>query len=134
MGYQRVIPRDLFNESKLLKCLGQLALLLHDGKDIRWPLRLSHDNPESGFEIEQDMSSGGLYCLNLNLYLNDREVELQTVMNSKQPYPLLFLKWGEGEEHAGDGEVFNDDGSLADEFKQWLDSVTEEASCKNTGK
>lgn len=30
--YQRVIPRDLFNEAKLLKCLGRLSLFIHDGK------------------------------------------------------------------------------------------------------
>ncbi len=29
--YTRVIPRDLFNEAKLLKCIGRLVLLIHDG-------------------------------------------------------------------------------------------------------
>ena len=33
MTYRRVLPRDLFNEAKLLKCLGQLALIIHDGQD-----------------------------------------------------------------------------------------------------
>ena len=30
MSYARVIPRDLFNEANLLKCLGKVALILMD--------------------------------------------------------------------------------------------------------
>lgn len=29
-NYFRVLPRDLFNEAKLLKCVGRLCLLIHD--------------------------------------------------------------------------------------------------------
>ena len=28
--YTRVLPRDLFNEAKLMKCMGLLTLLIHD--------------------------------------------------------------------------------------------------------
>ena len=31
--YERVIPRDLFNEAKLLKCVGLLVLKIHDGEN-----------------------------------------------------------------------------------------------------
>ena len=33
MSYTRETPRDLFNESKLLKCLGQLSLIIHNTVD-----------------------------------------------------------------------------------------------------
>jgi hypothetical protein len=116
MSYTRVIPRDLFNEAKLLKCLGQLALLLHEGKGIRWPLWLVFADPEKGFVIDQNTASGGLFCTNLTLYLKEMEVCLFSVYNSKSPFPLLFDGGNDGE-----GDVFNDDGSLSEEFSQWLD-------------
>lgn len=40
-SYRRVLPRDLFNEAKLLKCLGQLSLMIHDGK---CELRVEHSD------------------------------------------------------------------------------------------
>ena len=88
MAYSRVIPRDLFNESKLLKCLGGLALLLHDHEG-RGPLSLEHEDPETGFVIEQDEASGDLYCTNLTLYLHgEQAIAIWLNYNSKQPYPL----------------------------------------------
>ncbi len=30
MTYHRVLPRDAFNEAKLLKCIGKLTLLIED--------------------------------------------------------------------------------------------------------
>ncbi len=120
MSYQRVIPRDLFNESKLLKCLGQLSLLLHDEVDIRWPLRLLHE-PSDGFFIDQRPSDGALYCSNLILFLEyeDRDTEiidLVSLYNNKDPYPLMFDDGGGNEER-----VFDDEGQLSYEFVKWLD-------------
>lgn len=109
MSYTRVIPRDLFNEAKLLKCLGQLALLIHDGKAGN--LKVKHRRPDKGFVVHQDPSSGGLYCYNLRFTLNKVEVEVATNYNSKAPYPLGYCF---NDEY---GEVFNDDGSFTDEFK-----------------
>jgi hypothetical protein len=110
MPYKRVLPRDLFNESKLLKCLGQLALILHDyGR--RYPLRLEHERPSRGFMIERDPADGGLYCVNLNLYHRDgRRIELSTNYNSKSPYPLFFILEDES------GAVFTDDGKFDQDF------------------
>ncbi len=120
--YRREIPRDLFNEAKLLKCLGQLSLILHDAVGIRWPLRLEHDDSEHpGFVIEQDASSGDIYCNNLSLYLGDKgEIELTTPLNSREPYPLMYQAWWD----EGQGNVFTDDGKLSEEFKEWLDHTT----------
>lgn len=117
MSYERVIPRDLFNESKLLKCLGQLALLLHIYEG-RWPVSLHHEDPESGFRIEQDQLTGELECTNLVLTLDisGEIITLGSTYNSKEPYPLNFLS----EDEQTSGEVFNDDGSFADEFLKFI--------------
>jgi hypothetical protein len=40
----------------MLKCLGQLALLIHDGK--AGSLTLEHDDCSAGFAIEQDDNDG----------------------------------------------------------------------------
>lgn len=114
MSYFRVIPRDLFNEAKLLKCLGQLALAIHNG--VRWPLRLEHESAESGFQIEQDTTDGGLFCSNLILYCGTQFIELHTPLNSKSAYPLQF---------DGVEPVFDRDGGFSDEFVRFLDGWAE---------
>jgi len=119
MSFRREIPRDLFNESKLLKCMGQLALILHDGMGVRWPLTLEHDEESfAGFLIEREFGHDGLFVANMRLLLDGEEVPVYTAYNSKEPYPLYFIKDGD------DGEVFTKDGKLSDEFKDWLDSQT----------
>jgi hypothetical protein len=88
--YQRVLPRDLFNESKLLKCLGQLALLLHDGY---YP-DLSIDYDGGAFEILQDNSDGSLICTNFSLCCGEKSFYLYVPYNDKSAYPLL-LGWND---------------------------------------
>lgn len=117
MSYTRVIPRDLFNEAKLLKCLGQLALLIHDGVKIPRGLSIEHADPTEGFRIEQDGSDGSLYCANLCVFCNGCAISLRTPLNSKDAYPLWFTV---GEE---EGRVFNEDGTLSDEFRQVLSNA-----------
>lgn len=118
MSYQRVIPRDLFNEAKLLKCLGQLALLIHDGVRIPRGLTLEHETPEDGFQIEQNQDSGALYCCNLECFCDGRLIGLSTPYNSKDAFPLRFVRGDDDE-----GRVFNEDGSLSDEFRELLAKV-----------
>lgn len=114
MSYRRVLPRDLFNEAKLLKCLGQLALIAHNG--VKWPLGVTA--AERGFRIEQDENDGGLYVANLRVYAGRRRLTLRSNYNSKAPYPLSFH-----DDRFGTGPVFNDDGTLAPEFAAYLDCL-----------
>lgn len=121
MSHQRVIPRDLFNESKLLKCMGQLSLIIHDEKHPQYPLRLEHNDADyPGFNIELDGEFHNLYVTNLTLFFKDTEIRLGSRYNSKDAYPLHFIN-DDGEE----GEVFNDDGTLSQEFKDFLDTLME---------
>lgn len=55
--YGRVIPRDLFNEAKLLKCMGQLCLRIHNNDNL--PAKMSADHDGSPFKIDL-MDEGSL--------------------------------------------------------------------------
>lgn len=123
--YTRVIPRDLFNESKLLKCMGQLALLIHEGKGGKWGLSLHHINDEPhevGFEIHQNLATGGPYVNNLTLSFagDERELNVECDYNSKRPYPLLL--------HDPNVicDVFTDDGKFSEKSKDYLDTLMKE--------
>jgi hypothetical protein len=124
--YQRVIPRDLFNEAKLLKCLGQLALLIHEGRGIRWPIRLEEEDGGAPFAIELDAENHGLAAPGLRLVVRlpgaeePAEVYLYSPYNSKKPYPLHFVP---PDEYGDIGNVFNDDGTLSREFCACLDRL-----------
>lgn len=119
MSYCRVIPRDLFNESKLLKCLGQFALLVHEGRGIRWSIGIEHDDSDNqGFTIEQNLNDGSLFCSNMTFSVNGRLFNLFSRYNSKAAYPLMF-----GGDSEPEGDVFDDDGSFSDEFCAFLDQT-----------
>lgn len=105
--YFRAIPRDLFNEAKLLKCLGQIALAELD-KVFPENVEISYDGKP--FNIIQDVD-GNLECANLTLYKNNEEVILFHPLNNKGSYPLRAEFWGEK-----DVSVFNENGSFSKEF------------------
>lgn len=117
--YNRVIPRDLFNEAKLLKCMGQMSLLIHDGVDKHGAatppgLTIRHDEDDNrGFDIGQDPSNGELTVYNLRVEFNGKEVFLSTRYNSKEPFPLTY-----GVDQ--DGDVFTLLGTFTDEFLEYL--------------
>lgn len=108
-NYKRVLPRDLFNEAKLLKCMGKLTLLIED-KMI--------DNLIYHYDLEpfcacQNEADGSIYMGNIEVFRTGSEggkIELSTPLNSKEPWPLRAL--------IGDEEfsVFDDEGNIADEF------------------
>lgn len=109
MSFTRVIPRDLFNEAKLLKCIGQLVLHVHEGQVSG----LSFEHDGDPFQIEQCEADGSLYVTNVRFAGdNGQEVNVGTVYNSKEPYPLYT---------AEDGiPVFTDDGKPHPVFVEWL--------------
>jgi len=88
--YKRVVPRDLFNEAKLLKCLGRIQILIEDRK-----LMLESEFDGDRFLIEQDDSDGSLFCTNLKFTLGDQEIYFFTDYNSKLNYPIIARYLGE---------------------------------------
>lgn len=109
-SYVRVIPRDLFNESNLLKCYGKLYIEAQKHENTV-SLEETGDT-DKGFDICQD-DDGCLSVANVTLFINGEAQELYRPLNSREPYPL-YLRDAETSE---DIPVFNDDGSFSAEME-----------------
>lgn len=109
-NYHRVIPRDLFNEANLLKCLGKLYIETERFSHVC----LEHDG--SPFLIEQDESSGSLSVTNVYLYVSRQFCWLYRPLNSRAPWPL-YLETQDGDDIA----VFTDDGKLSPEMLKFIE-------------
>lgn len=116
-----VLPRDLFNHSKILKCMGRLSLLIFDGQMDAVSLDLTGNN----FNVYQDNDTGCLGVSNLKLYTRrGKEIILFSHYNSKSNYPLWFTL--ENEDQFCEGLVFDDDGNLTESFLDLIDLIREE--------
>ena len=121
MTHFRVIPRDLFNEAKLLKSLGQLCLKIHEGRAD--PLTVEHEDPEAGFTVALCPISGTLFVRDLWFACNGLPVDFCSSYNDRDPYPL----WAEfpppdpttaiPENKRGPFRVFDDSGEFSEEFR-----------------
>jgi hypothetical protein len=110
-NYERVAPRDLFNEAKLLKCLGQLALLVLD-KGLE--LKVS----DSGKPFKVGLHDAGYLTAvsGISFKHKRRTLWLGIPYNSRANYPLICHHDYE------DIEVFNTDGSISEEFELFMNS------------
>ena len=129
MTYQRVIPRDLFNESKLLKCLGKVVLWHANGMlpdlDITFPWN-SEFLQGGPFEIEQDPSSGNLSCSNIAFVRkhDGEHLYLYTIYNSKESWPLYFAD--EHEEFFGPVFAYGGE-EISKEFSDYIRETADSA-------
>lgn len=108
--YTRVIPRDLFNEAKLLKCIGHLCLLIHDGKALN-SMEFQHDDEPFIIGL---FDEGQLGISNIKFSIGDTFLDLRTQYNSKNNYPLLCVT-DNYEEHI----VFDDNGVYTSDFIEY---------------
>ncbi len=110
MSYTRVIPRDLFNEAKLLKCMGRLCLNILDNK-TPVPIKvIEEDECAGGFAIHLS-HSGDLMIVNIRIKIKDTPVTFWTTYNSKANYPFFC-----GKDETECIEVFTDDGEYTEDF------------------
>lgn len=118
-----VIPRDLFNHAKILKCMGRLSLYIYDRVDnIDEAICLNHHG--NNFNVYQNPDSGNLVVTNLDLYTKrGREIELFTHYNSKENYPLWFGFSCDCDFF--EGEVFDDQGILTEDFNKLINHIKE---------
>lgn len=86
MDYKRVIPRDLFNEANLLKCIGKLVLDIEDGK-LPW---LSYHHDGEAFTICQNESNGAIYCGNVDFFAARKTLRLERPLNSREAWPMYL--------------------------------------------
>lgn len=91
--HKRVIPRDFFNDSKLLKCLGQFQLCAKHTGANGLDFEIKYDGEP--FEIFQHDSDGSLSVLNYSVFLKGSPVALYIPYNAKENYPLIGLYKGE---------------------------------------
>lgn len=113
--YRRVIPRDLFNESKILKCYGRLVLESSNHRFME-VFDLNYEGNE--FKIDQHPESGDFSISNIQLTSKDGQyVYLFSKLNSKDAYPLWFY-FESLEENVNDHEglVFDDNGNTSVDF------------------
>ncbi len=103
MSYLRVLPRDAFNEAKLLKCVGKLTLLIEDAMLPGW----TYDYDGAPFNVCQDESDGSISVANLTFYKNADRVHVYTPMNCKRTWPAC----ASGEDFDGDF-VFDETGKF----------------------
>jgi DNA-binding response OmpR family regulator len=115
--YTRVVPRDLFNEAKLLKCLGKVALSILDGKLKEFNLTEKHTHEDEGFIVLQN-EDGDIMCENYRVFKGKEEIYLFTRLNSRANWPLMTI------DHRNEYiEVLNDEGKFTKEFINYLTSV-----------
>lgn len=92
--YNRVIPRDLFNEAKLLKCLGQLVLLIGKGQCPGLSVVQPVIDGSNAFRILQDQSDGSIYVssrvLRFTRNSDKKMLRFVTPLNNKERWPLLL--------------------------------------------
>lgn len=108
MNYTRVIPRDFFNEAKLLKCMGQLALKVHDELiPNNIDIKVKHDGTPFNIFL---LKGGSLMIINVFVIINGEYVKMKTTYNSKSNYPL-FCELDDEETL-----VFTEEGEFTEEF------------------
>lgn len=112
-GYKRVIPRDLFNEANLLKCWGQLALLLHDRP--RPGVEIQEPSPGHPFKIDQNPYDGSISITNMGIAIGGALYSARRPLNSREKWPLQLLTRDDDLI-----DIFNDDGHLSADFLAML--------------
>lgn len=106
MSYVRTLPRDLFNEGDLLKCVGKLWLALERERKAGFV-----EEDVSSFEIEQDPGDGSIFVANLTFIIRGRVHLLYRPLNARSAWPL-YCDTNDG----GEVRVFTEEGELSAEF------------------
>lgn len=117
MSYARVIPRDLFNESSLLKCCGRLYIVL-EGVKCGSTVGFQDDDLQGGFDIVQREDDGSIYIANLPFEIGGDLYRLTRPLNSRQPWPLYAEKIGDPEFEPV--PLFDTTGNLTRDARQLL--------------
>lgn len=118
--YMRVLPRDLFNESKLLKCFGLLTVRIHDSMA---PQGLEFEHDGSPFEIALT-DDGSLTITNILLTLNGQSLLFKTTYNSKNNFPFFL------EHDYCEYLVFDEQGAFTEEFLDMCVQLASEAEAE----
>lgn len=122
MSHERILPRDLFNEAKLLKCLGRLSLLKHEHPDLPFTVELDEEKATDRFIIEQDQDTGDLYVSNIRILSGKIELQANIPYNApNDPWPLRVVY--DDRDEFEETSVFDENGDLTaearDKFREY---------------
>ena len=107
MAYNRVVPRDLFNEAGLLKCLGRVWILLDE---MRGHSAALSEGDGAAFDIVQNEGSGAISVANLDFTVAGELYYLERPLNSRKSWELWVEAGDDGDFESV--EVFDDDGNF----------------------
>ena len=113
--YHRIIPRDFFNEGKLLTCLGLLSLRIINSQ-LPHNCEITIDESGKPFDIQAG-DDGSLFVSNYATLLNDREVCFKIMQNNRSKYPL------DCSYQNTDYRVFTEEGDWDDEFLELVNQL-----------
>jgi len=111
--YIRVLPRDLFNEAKLLKCLGVLVLQIEDRTA---PEGLSYTHNGKPFRVVL-LEMGALMVTNLHFWFGEKELTFISTYNSKSNFPFFCF------EKDVEYPVFDESGKWDAEFMEFIKTL-----------
>jgi len=112
-NYIRVLPRDLFNEASLFKCVARLWILTDDRRDHQ--AKFVTEDVEV-FNVLQDQSSGAIYIGNVEFTVRGVPHRLSRPLNARSAWPL-YMDIEDGDETLS---VFDDDGNLSAEMLTYI--------------
>lgn len=110
--YYRIIPRDLFNEANLLKCLGHLWIETERFQ----PGKVTMEHDGEAFEVWQNGDDGTTRVANIAITINGKPYDAFRPLNSRRTWPLYLIGT---DDHPI--EVFQDDGTLTRELLALID-------------
>lgn len=115
--YNRVLPRDLFNEAKLLKCIGHLIIMIQENREPA-SCKMSYSDlliPDR-FDVAL-LPEGSLVIQNLGIAVNRKPYIFKTTYNSKANFPLFV------QHKDADYRVFDEEGKWDSEFHEFLNLI-----------
>lgn len=115
-NYIRVLPRDLFNEASLLKCVGRLWILTDETSNHH--ARFETEDADT-FDIVQDDSSGAIYIRNVVFTVRGVRQRLSRPLNSRGTWPL-YLDSEDDDDDADTIAIFDDNGNLSAELLAYI--------------
>ncbi len=115
MSYSRVIPRDLFNEANLLKCMGRLWINVENAAADSPCRHIAIEHEGVAFDIRQSDCDGSIAVRNIAVSIYGNALNLRRPLNSRDAWPL----WLDDVNLSGGFdpvEVFNDEGDFSADF------------------
>lgn len=85
-SYTRVIPRDLFNEANLLKCLGRFWIKTEHYQ----PNMVTIEHDGEPFDVGQNDDDGTISVRNVAISINGTRCHVCRPLNSRAEWPLYF--------------------------------------------